>query len=107
VVAGQPFAGPYTLQSDNPGDLLTFHANPRYRGLLGSPRSPDITLKLYADPDRLAGDAVSGAIDLAYGGIGMRQLRTLHADRRIRVVSEPGGAMHWLAFDPATMPYGT
>lgn len=107
VVAGQPFAGPYTLQSDNPGDLLTFHANPHYRGLLGSPRSPDITLKLYADAGRLAGDAMSGAIDLAYGGLGMRQLRTLHADRRVRVAAEPGGAMHWLVFDPATMPYGT
>lgn len=106
VVAGQPFAGPYTLQSDDPGDLLTFHANPRYRGVLGTPRSPDVTLKLYADPGGLVGDAGSGAIDLAYGGLGMRQVRALRADRGVRMASGAGGAMHWLAFDPAAMPYG-
>jgi peptide/nickel transport system substrate-binding protein len=107
VVRGQPFAGPYTLQSENPGDLLTFHANPGYRGRLGAPASPDITLKLYGDVRNLTADTTSGAIDLAYGGLGMRDLRSLRADDRVRVVSEPGGALHSLVFDLATMPYGT
>jgi peptide/nickel transport system substrate-binding protein len=107
IVRGQPFAGPYTLQSQNPGDLLTFHRNPGYGGRLGAPRSPDVTLKLYADARNLTADAASGAIDLAYGGLGMRDLRTLRGAPDVRLTSEPGGALHSLVFDLATMPYGT
>jgi peptide/nickel transport system substrate-binding protein len=106
IVAARPFAGPYVVQSFNPGDLLTFVANPAYAGGLGAPRSADVTLKLYADPGDLAADVADQAIDLAYGGLAPAQLRTLREDPAVRIDEEPGGALHYLVFDLNAMPYG-
>ncbi len=106
IVATRPFAGPYVLQSLNPGDLLTFRANPDYAGALGRPASPDITLKLYGDPDNLTADVVDRAVDLAYGGLEADQTRTLRDEPGVDLVSRPGGSLHYLAFDLDAMPYG-
>lgn len=106
IVAARPFAGPYTLQSDDPGDLLTFRADPSYAGALGAPRSADITLKLYADADNVAADVADRAIDLGYGGLEPQQLRTLRDDPGVDIVSKPGGSERYLAFDLDAMPYG-
>lgn len=105
IVAAQPFAGPYTVQSFNPGDLITFHVAPHYRGALGAPRAPDITLKLYGSPSTLVDDVTDRAIDLGYGGIGPAQLKEL--DRQdVDVVATVGGASRFLVFDLDGMPYG-
>jgi peptide/nickel transport system substrate-binding protein len=106
IVAARPFAGPYTVQSFNPGDLLTFHADPGYAGALGRPRSADITLKFYADPGNLAADVAAGAVDLGYGGLGPDQLRDLRDSPGVHIASRPGGALHYLVFDLNRMPYG-
>lgn len=105
VVAAQPFAGPYTVQSFNPGDLITFRAARDYRGALGSPRAADVTLKLYASADNLAADVGDGAIDLAYGGLGPAQLQSLD-EQGAAVTGVPGGALRSLTFDLDGMPYG-
>ncbi|MGN6324837.1 ABC transporter substrate-binding protein [Pseudolysinimonas sp.] len=106
ILSARPFAGPYVLQSLNPGELLTFRADPAYAGALGAPVSPDITLKLYSDADSLAADVADRAIDLAYGGLGPAQTGRLRDDR-LDLISEPGGSLRYLVFDFAEMPYGT
>jgi peptide/nickel transport system substrate-binding protein len=105
IVATQPFAGPYTVQSFNPGDLITFHVAPHYRGALGSPHAPDVTLKLYGSPSTLVADVTDRAIDLGYGGIGPSQLQQLD-DHGADVVAAAGGAARYLVFDLDGMPYG-
>jgi len=107
IVAARPFAGPYVVQSLSSGDLLTFRANPDYAGALGTPRSADISLKLYTDPDSLAADVADRAIDLAYGGLEPAQTAVLRDDPGVELVTEPGGALRSLAFDLGAMPYGT
>ncbi len=106
IVAGRPFAGPYTIESLNPGDLLTFAADPDYRGAQGSPRNRDVSLKLYDDPANLAVDVTEGTIDLAIGGMTPGQLRALAKVRSLTTVEEPGGALHSIVFDQDTMPFG-
>jgi peptide/nickel transport system substrate-binding protein len=105
IVDAQPFAGPYTVQSFNPGDLITFHAAPHYRGALGRPHAPDITLKLYGSASTLVGDVTDRAIDLGYGGIGPAELHELDHDV-VDVIARAGGASRFLVFDPDGMPYG-
>jgi peptide/nickel transport system substrate-binding protein len=107
IVAARPFAGPYVVQSLNPGRLLTFRANPDYAGALGTPRSADISLKLYSDADNLAADVADRAIDLAYGGLEPAQTAVLRDDPGVDIVAEPGGSLRSLAFDLGAMPYGT
>jgi len=107
IVAARPFAGPYVVQSLNPGDLLTFRANPDYRGALGTPRSPDISLKLYTDADSLAADVADRAIDLAYGGLEPAQTGTLGDDPGVHLITAAGGSLRSLAFDLAAMPFGS
>jgi peptide/nickel transport system substrate-binding protein len=106
IVAAQPFAGPYRIESQNPGDLLTFRADDGYAGALGAPRTADITLKIYADPDNLAADVTDGAIDLAYGGLEPGQVSGLRDADGVDIVATPGGFLRSLVFDLDKMPYG-
>jgi peptide/nickel transport system substrate-binding protein len=105
IVAAQPFAGPYTVQSFNPGDLITFHAAPHYRGALGEPHAPDVALKLYGSASTMVDDVTDRAIDLGYGGIGPAELRELD-HHVVDVIATAGGASRFLVFDPDGMPYG-
>ncbi|HXR44358.1 MAG TPA: ABC transporter substrate-binding protein, partial [Pseudolysinimonas sp.] len=107
IVARRSFAGPYTVESLNPGDLLTLAVNPGYRGGLGRPRNQDISLKLYDDPAHLATDVAEGTVDIAVGGLAPAQLRSLATTRSVTTVQEPGGALHSIVFDQRRMPFGT
>jgi peptide/nickel transport system substrate-binding protein len=106
IVAGNGFAGPYTITSYKVNDLISYKANPDYQGLLGAPKTANVNVKYYADASNLKLDIQQGNIDVAFRSLSATDVADLRGNDSVKVVDGPGGEIRYLTFNFNTMPYG-
>jgi len=105
IVAGQPFAGPYTITAFELNQQITYQANPVYKGLFAS-RTAKVVAKYYARSSSLKRDVQAGTVDVAYRNLSPADIVDLRADDTVKVVEAPGGEIRFLVFNTDTQPYG-
>lgn len=106
IVKGKPFAGPYKIDSYKKNNLITFSAYDGYKGLLGTPKTSDMTMKYYATSSNMKLDVQGGAIDVAYRSLTPTDISDLKSKSAVKVVDGPGGEIRYIVFNFDTQPYG-
>ncbi|HEY1155276.1 MULTISPECIES: ABC transporter substrate-binding protein [Micrococcaceae] len=106
IVAGKPFAGPYTIDSYKKNELVSLKSNPDYNGLLGKPANDSAVIKYYADSNNLKLDVQGGNIDVAGRSLTATDAADLDKDSKVKVYKGPGGELRYIVFNFDTMPFG-
>lgn len=106
IVDGKAFAGPFTITDYSQNELITYQANPDYQGLLGAPKSDEVTVKYYADASNLKLDIQQGNVDVAFRSLTATDIDDLRGDDKVQVVDGPGGEIRYITFNFNTQPYG-
>jgi peptide/nickel transport system substrate-binding protein len=106
IVKGKAFAGPYTITSYDKNNLVSYEANPDYKGLLGKPKTDKVNVKYYADASNLKLDIQQGNIDVAFRSLSPTDIADLRKNSKVQVVDGPGGEIRYIVFNFNTAPYG-
>lgn len=106
IVKAKAFAGQYTIESYTKNQLVSFKANPDYKGLLGKPKTDNVTIKYYADSNNLKLDVQQGNIDVASRSLSATDVDSLKNDSKVKVDKGPGGELRYIVFNFNTMPFG-
>jgi len=106
IVAGEPFAGQYTITSYDFNNLVAYEANPEYAGILGEAKTDTVNVKYYTDASNLKLDVQEGNIDVAHRTLSATDIEDLRGNDNVKVVDGPGGEIRYLVFNFNTMPFG-
>src|SRR5215207_2133434 len=106
IVAGEAFAGQYTITSYDFNNLVAYEANPDYQGLLGEAKTETVNVKYYTDASNLKLDVQEGNIDVANRTLSATDIEDLRGNDNVKVVDGPGGEIRYLVFNFNTMPFG-
>ena len=82
IVDGNAFAGQYTITSYDLNNLVSYEANPDYKGLLGAPKTDKVNVKYYADASNLKLDIQEGNIDVAFRSLSATDIADLRDERQ-------------------------
>jgi peptide/nickel transport system substrate-binding protein len=96
-------SGPYELGSYQKNQLVQLKANPNYGGD-NKPKTSQITLKYYTQPDNMKLDVQSGGIDIAWRSLTPTDVDSLKKDSSVDVLTGSGGELRYMAFNFKTMP---
>ena len=107
VVAGKPFAGPYSIDSYEKNSLVSFSAFDGYQGALGTPKTSAVTLRTYTSADNLKLDMQNKSIDVAWRSLTPTDIESLEGTEGLTVHEGPGGELRYVVFNLNTMPGGT
>ena len=107
IVAGKPFAGPYTITKYEKNEIVELEANPAYDGAQGKPTSPRIHLRYYGTSDALTTAADTGSVDVGYRSFLPADIEGLRDNSDAKVLEGPGTVLDYLTFNFETMPGGT
>lgn len=108
VLASEPYAGPYVIESFKLNEFISYKPNPNYQGLWGQPKNSGILVKYYTDAKNLAFDAQNGNLDIAitYRSLSGEEISSISESAGLRIdtgdASEPG----YFVFNLNTMPFG-
>ncbi len=106
IVAGNAFAGQYTITDYDFNNLISYKANPDYQGVLPPAKTDVVNSKYYADSSNLKLDVQEGNIDAAYRSLSATDIADLKTDDKVKVVDGPGGEIRYITFNFDTMPFG-
>jgi peptide/nickel transport system substrate-binding protein len=106
IIAGNAFAGQYTISDYDFNNLIAFEANPDYEGLLGAPESDVVQLKYYTEASNLKLDVQEGGVDVAYKTLSATDVEDLEGDDNVNVEIGPGGEIRYIVFNFDTQPFG-
>jgi len=107
IVAGDAFAGQYTITDYDFNNLISYKANPDYQGLLGAAKTDVVNVKYYADSSNLKLDVQENNIDVAFRSLSSTDIADLKTNDKVKVVDGPGGEIRYITFNFDTQPYGT
>jgi peptide/nickel transport system substrate-binding protein len=106
IVAGNAFAGQYTISSYDFNNLIQYKANKDYQGLLGAPKTDTVNVKYYVEAANLKLDVQEGNIDVAHRTLSATDIEDLRGNDNVQVVDGPGGEIRYIVFNFNTQPYG-
>lgn len=106
IVEANAFAGPYVITSYDFNNLVSFKANPDYKGLLADPLTETVNLKYYAESSNMKLDVQEGNIDVAYRSLSSTDIADLKGNDNVKVVEGPGGEIRYIVFNFDTQPFG-
>jgi peptide/nickel transport system substrate-binding protein len=107
IVKDDAFAGQYKITKYDFNNLVSFTANPNYKGLLGPAKTKNIDLKYYTSSSNMKLDIQQGNIDVAARAFSATDVASLQTNKKVNVVLGPGGEIRYIVFNMATDPYGT
>ncbi|MEO6019214.1 MAG: ABC transporter substrate-binding protein, partial [Knoellia sp.] len=107
IVSGKAFAGPYVITSFDQNNLVSYEANPDYKGLLGPAKSAKVNVKYYAEASNLKLEIQEGNIDVAFRSLSATDIADLRKNDSVKVVDGPGGEIRYIVFNFDTQPFGT
>ncbi|MFV0435498.1 MAG: ABC transporter substrate-binding protein [Leucobacter sp.] len=107
IVAGKPFAGPYSLDNFDKGNLAAYKANPDYQGLWGAPKTDSINVKYFANESNLSQAIETKGVDVAFRSLSATDIEKFEGTDGLQVIKGPGGEIRYIVFNFATMPYGS
>jgi peptide/nickel transport system substrate-binding protein len=106
IVKGKAFAGQYEISHYDLNNLVSYTANPNYKGVLPAAKTKSVNVKYYADPSNMKLDIQKGDIDVAYRSLSATDISSLENNKNVKVVNGPGGEMRYIVFNFNTMPFG-
>ncbi|MBT2498515.1 peptide ABC transporter substrate-binding protein [Agromyces sp. ISL-38] len=106
IVEANAFAGPYVITSYDFNNLISYKANPDYKGLLAPAKTETVNVKYYTDASNLKLDVQEGNIDVANRTLSATDIEDLRGNDNVKVVDGPGGEIRYLVFNFNTMPFG-
>ncbi|SMH35898.1 peptide/nickel transport system substrate-binding protein [Rathayibacter oskolensis] len=106
IVAGDAFAGQYTITNYDVNNLIQYKAYEGYEGVLGAARTGTINVKYYADSSNLKLDIQEGNIDVAFRSLSATDVEDLRGNDSVKVVDGPGGEIRYIVFNFDTQPFG-
>ncbi|GAA2176801.1 ABC transporter substrate-binding protein [Leucobacter tardus] len=106
IVEGKPFAGPYSLDSFDKGNLASFTANENYQGLWGAPATDTVNVKYFANESNLSQAIETQGVDVAFRSLSATDVEKFEGTDGLNVVKGPGGEIRYIVFNFDTMPYG-
>ena len=107
IVAGQPFAGQYTLENFDKGNLASYKANSVYQGLWGAPESEEINVKYFAGESNLSQAIETKAVDVAFRSLSATDVEKFESTDGLYVVKGPGGEIRYIVFNFGIQPFGS
>ncbi len=107
IVAGKPFAGPYTLESFDQGNLAAYAANDVYQGLWGAPANDAVNVKYFANESNLSQAIETKAVDVAFRSLSATDIEKFESTDGLNVITGPGGEIRYIVFNFAIQPYGS
>ncbi|MEV0250362.1 ABC transporter substrate-binding protein [Nocardia sp. NPDC050712] len=107
VVAKKGYSGPYVITSYDKNKLVEYQANADYKGILGTPKTKQISAKYYATSDNMKLDLQNGSLDAAYRSFSPTDVESLKTSDKVKVHEGPGGELRYIVFNLNTMPGGT
>ncbi len=107
IIKAKAFGGQYTIESYKKNELISFKAFADYKGVLGAPKTSNVTIKYYADASNLKLDVEQGNIDVASRSLSATDIADLKTKTdKVRVDVGPGGELRYIVFNFDTMPFG-
>ena len=106
IVEGEAFAGQYTITNYRFNELVSYQANPDYKGLLPAAKTETVNVKYYTDASNLKLDVQEGNIDVAHRTLSATDVEDLRGNDNVKVIDGPGGEIRYLVFNFNTMPFG-
>lgn len=106
IVAGEAFAGQYTISSYKANELIAYKPFDGYQGNLGAPENEGVQVKYYADASNLKLAIGNGDIDVAFRSLSATDVEDLSTNDDVKVVDGPGGEIRYIVFNFNTMPFG-
>ena len=106
IVAGKPFAGQYSLESFDKGNLAAYQAFDGYQGLWGTPANTEVNVKYFADESNLSQAIETKAVDVAFRSLSATDVEKFEAADGLNVVKGPGGEIRYIVFNFNVQPYG-
>jgi len=106
IVEGNAFAGQYTITGYDFNSLISYKANPDYKGILPPAKTDEVNVKYYAESSNLKLDVQEGNIDVAFRSLSATDIADLKTDDKVKVVDGPGGEIRYITFNFDTQPYG-
>lgn len=106
IVAGKPFAGQYSLESFDKGNLASYKAFDGYQGLWGTPANTDVTVKYFADESNLSQAIETKAVDVAFRSLSATDIEKFEGTEGLKVVKGPGGEIRYIVFNFNIQPFG-
>jgi peptide/nickel transport system substrate-binding protein len=106
IVKGDAFAGQYTIASYDFNNLISYKANPEYKGLLEKAKTETVNVKYYAESSNLKLEVQEGNIDLAYRSLSATDVEDLSKNKNVTVHTGPGGETRYIVFNFDTQPFG-
>lgn len=106
VMAGNPWAGPYSIKSYKFNELISYEPNKDYQGLLGAAKNGGVNVKYYADASNLKLDIQENNIDVAFRSLSATDIEDLKGNDKVQVVDGPGGEIRYIVFNFDTQPFG-
>ncbi|MDR6572664.1 peptide/nickel transport system substrate-binding protein [Curtobacterium sp. 320] len=106
IVKGKAFAGQYSISSYKENDTIQYKANKNYDGLLGKPKTDEVTASYYTKETDLKLAVQQGDVDVAYRSLTPTDIADLRKDDKVKVTDGPGGEIRYLVFNFNTQPFG-
>lgn len=106
IVAGKAFAGQYTLEAFDKGNLASYKSYADYQGLWGAAKSDEVNVKYFATESNLSQAMETKAIDIAFRSISATDTEKFRSTDGLKVVDGPGGAIRYIVFNFDTQPFG-
>lgn len=106
IVQEKAFGGPYQIDTYNFNQVIDYKANPNYAGAGEGAKTPNITMKYYADANNMKLDVQKGDIDVAWRSFSATDIEDLESKDNLTVHKGPGGEIRYIVFNLDTMPYG-
>ena len=105
IVKDNAFAGPYKLTSFKLNEALAYAKNDSYKGLTPA-KNDAVQVKYFADSSNLKMAVQQGQVDVAFRSLTPTDISDLSKDKKVKVVTGPGGEERFLAFNFKIQPYG-
>jgi peptide/nickel transport system substrate-binding protein len=106
IVKGNAFDGPYSITHYDLNNLISYKANPNYKGELGAPKTANVNVKYYGDASNMKLEIQQGSIDVAFRSLSATDIADLRKNSNVKVVDGPGGEIRYIVFNFNTMPFG-
>ena len=106
IVKGKAFAGQYTLEAFDKGNLASYKAYADYQGLWGAAKTGEVNVKYFADESNLSQAIETKAVDVAFRSISATDTEKFRSTDGLKVVDGPGGAIRYIVFNFDTQPFG-
>ncbi len=107
IVAGEAFAGQYTIDTYKLNELISYKPFAGYNGNLGAAENAGVSAKYYADASNLKLAIGNGDIDVAFRSLSATDTEDLSKNDKVKIVDGPGGEIRYIVFNFDTMPYGS